>query len=191
VQVQAKIESGRWVQLTLDGEEWGSIHRDLLPPNGVPATVSTREEIDLLIRKGALRYLGRLLSQQELLSSQLQSRLVHRGLSQNVAAELIAECVSSGFIDDQRWVEGYLRGQKRRLRGPAAISARLRSKGVTSSLVKEAVQEASAPEEQRAAIDLLLEGRLRGHSREKAYRALMRRGFDMEFILERLSCNRG
>lgn len=190
MQIRAKGEAGRWVQLTLEEEEWQRIHRDLLPPDALPATVATVQEADHLFdqiaRRGALRYLGRLLSQRELLSTQLQSRLEQRGLTRVCALELVSECLEKGFIDDRRWVEGYLRGQKRRLRGPLAISARLRGKGVAPTLIDEAVQLSCTPEEQRAAIEALLEGRLKSYDRDKRYRALVRRGFDSDLIRERL-----
>lgn len=189
--LEAVAKSGGWIDLLLDGEPWQTVHRDLLPLNPLPASVASPEEGESLLERGALHYLGRLLSQREYLSRQLLQRLIQRGVERERAATLIRTCEERGLIDDRRWVQGYLLGQKRRMRGPAAVTARLRAKGVSSTLIEEEVVPLCDADEQRLTIEQLLDGRLSGYDREKAYRALVRRGFDIELIVEQLNWKRG
>lgn len=133
----------------------------------------------------ALAYAGRLLSQRDLLESQLRERLAKRGAEGETVSDVISRLEKMGWIDDRRWIEGYIRGQLRRLKGPMAIRLKLIQKGAPRHLIEEQIGFLSE-EVQREQIDALLEKRYRGKERHKVYQALVRRGFAPSLVRERL-----
>ena len=95
---------------------------------------------DLLARKG---WSGR----------DLRVRLVRRGASREMAAEIVAELEGKGYVDDDAfarwWAEARARGRRV---GSRRLSQELRAKGIAPVLVAAAVESAFAevPEGERA-----------------------------------------
>jgi SOS response regulatory protein OraA/RecX len=103
-------------------------------------------------------------------SEALLQKLVQKGCSKETAELVIADCQRLGFLNDK---EVILRELKRGW-GPRAIEYKLRLK-------RGEVQKVITREMQKKRI-LELKDKL--GEREKAYRTLLRKGFDSELVIE-------
>jgi len=133
-------------------------------------------------RAKALRYVSYVLAKSDLLESQLRERLQRREYAPGVIDEVIDEGKRLGWIDDRRAIDGFVRGQQRRLKGPRAIQAKLIQKGAPKELIEERLEQTR--EDQRHSIEQLIEGKYRERERHKTYAALVRRGFDPAVVRE-------
>ncbi|HOI36104.1 MAG TPA: regulatory protein RecX [Bacillota bacterium] len=137
----------------------------------------------------------RLLAIQARTESGLREALLRRGYSPEHVAEVIAEMVRLGYIDDvaaaSRWAE-HAAGQRRY--GVRGIAARLTGRGIDPLLAAEAAQEAYEAEEAdeyQVACDLaaarispgeLSDDELRERALRRVARFLERRGFGSDTI---------
>ncbi|WP_248306712.1 regulatory protein RecX [Bosea sp. AAP35] len=99
--------------------------------------------------------------------------------------EIVARCVASGLVDDQRFAEARAATLKRKGRSSRVVAANLAGKGVARDLAAQ-VSESSADEELAAALKTARRKRLgpwsrgdRAASRQKDLAALARSGFSM------------
>lgn len=99
--------------------------------------------------------------------------------------EVVARCLSSGLVDDQRFAEARAATLRRRGRSARAVAATLTAKGVGRELAKQ-VSRADDEEELTAARKAARRKRLgpwsrgdRGASRQKDLAALTRAGFSI------------
>lgn len=111
-----------------------------------------------------------LLSRYQQHSEALLQKLIQKGCSKELAKLVIADCQRLGFLNDK---EVILRELKRGW-GPRAIEYKLRLK-------RGEVQKVITREMQKKRI-LELKDKL--GEREKAYRTLLRKGFDSELVIE-------
>lgn len=112
----------------------------------------------------------RLLSMRNYHTEVLQRKLMEKGCLKEVAEQVIADCKRLGFLNDQ---DAILRELKRGL-GPRAIEYKLRLK-------KEEVRKWISREMQKKRISELLP---KLGPREKAFRTLQRKGFDLDILVE-------
>lgn len=115
-----------------------------------------------------------LLSRQNYHSEVLARKLLDKGCTEEVAAAVIADCRRLGILNDDQAILRELR----RGWGPRAIEFKLRLK-------RGEVRKTISREMQKARILELIP---KLGPREKAYRTLMRKGFDSELIIEIFSC---
>lgn len=78
----------------------------------------------------AKRYALRRLSIRSLHSVELFNQLKERFVSLETIESLIENFQQLGFLNDQQWVEGYIRYLKRKNFGPKAIGLKLKAKGI-------------------------------------------------------------
>lgn len=193
MELRATKRSDGGLDLFLGDEPWRTLHVKLLsdlPP--FPIQLADAIEAEELFaewqRRGALLYIGRLVSHQERLERQVRSRLAECSVDEGVVDELIAHCRKVGWIDDERWVDSYVRGQERRLKGPRAIRMKLLQKGAPAGVVDERLADLKSDEAQKQAIAELVERRYLGKEPKKLYQALVRRGFDPSIVRDYLRC---
>jgi SOS response regulatory protein OraA/RecX len=113
----------------------------------------------------------RALEQRDLPIARLDAALARRGVSATDRVDTVASLVDSGLADDRRYARVRARTLAERGRGDLAIADDLRSNGVASDLIEDAVRPLE-PEQDRA-------GRIvsqRGAS-ARTLRYLARRGF--------------
>ncbi|MEU1311668.1 recombination regulator RecX [Streptomyces cinnamoneus] len=117
----------------------------------------------------------RLLTGSPRTRKQLADALAKRGIADEVAAEVLSRFENVGLIDDaafaDAWVESRHRGRGLARR---ALARELRTKGVDSALIDEAVGQLDPEQEERTARELV-ERKLRstrGLDREKRLRRL-------------------
>ena len=80
-----------------------------------------------------------LLSRRPWSRAELEARLRRRGASAELAAEVVADLVSRGYLDDARFARQWVEARSARGYGPARLSAELRARGVAAALVKAAL----------------------------------------------------
>lgn len=126
----------------------------------------------------AVRYLTR----REYGMEELRKKLIQRGSDPVIAEKVVADLADENLVSDQRFTEMYVRTRIRRLFGPLKIRGELRSRGVSDSLIEEAM-----PVEQETWFDSASQwaekrchGELDYAGRAKIHRSLMNRGFTHE-----------
>lgn len=115
-----------------------------------------------------------LLSRKDYHPEVLLRKLLEKGASAKVAESVVADCKRLGFCNDKAAV---LQELKRGV-GPRAIEYKL-------GLTKEEVRKWISRDLQKERILQLM---TRFSSKEKAFRTLQRKGFDIDLIVEILSC---
>jgi regulatory protein len=182
------------LSIFLDGEIWKQAHRSILGYK--PALPQEcREESELHALYDALEYAGaKKYAYQRLalkghssfeMCKQLESRLV----SKNTMDRLIAELQQLGYINDEEWVQAFIKHQISKRVGPQLIKAKLRQKGIPSSHFEHFLENAN----QHEGIQKLLATRYRSRDladyreRQKVVAALLRKGFNLDTILEALA----
>jgi len=147
---------------------------------------------------GARSAAYRLLTVQARTEAQLRAALLRRGYSEEHVAEVMAEMVRLGYIDDvaaaSRWAE-YAAGERRY--GVRGIASRLSGRGIDPELAAQAAQaayEAEGVDEYQVAWDLAVlrispgsqgeppAGQLRERALGRIARFLERRGFRADTI---------
>ncbi len=118
------------------------------------------------------RYLLNLLSRGILPAAKVREKLAARGASPEEADGLILRFEEGGFIDDRAYA--VLFADSRPDWGPIRLRDELRRRGVSSSFIREALEDID--EEARAAA-LAEELASRGLEAEKIIGRLLRRGF--------------
>lgn len=139
--------------------------------------------------KEAKLYAVRRLSRQNMLSVALAKALKQRAISEATIERLISEFIELGYLNDQEWVAGYVRGQVRRKQGPRSIGLKLMNKGVCREEIEEVIGPLKSDEEQKASILALLSTRYKKRNltdpseKQKVVASLARRGFSISAIL--------
>lgn len=181
----------------LNGEPWKEVHaaifgRTLKLPKEVLSCSSLSEfeaafyEAEVqLAKKCALRRL----SLSPMLSSRLSEFLKCRLVSPQAIENVITDLSRLRLLDDQSYIDSFVRGQKARGRGPHRIVQELKRKGVR---LKRPMINSYSLEEQKSAILHLLKTRYGSRNlkdrkeKQRTIAALARRGFDLELIIDNI-----
>jgi SOS response regulatory protein OraA/RecX len=126
-----------------------------------------------LARKTAFR----LLAMRSYHSVKLYEKLIGKGFSEEVCREVIEECKRLGFLQDEEWERSAILRELRRGHGPRYIEMKLR-------LSRQKVRSLITRDMQRERIAQLAP---KLGPKEKALRALQRRGFDLDIAIEMVS----
>jgi regulatory protein len=82
---------------------------------------------------------GDLLSRRAWTRAELRGRLRRRGAPPDVAAEVVADLESRGYLDDAAFARQWVETRSRRGYGPARLRAELRARGVPAALIDAAL----------------------------------------------------
>lgn len=138
----------------------------------------------------ALNRAASLCSQSERAPQDIYQKALDWGLSEDDASRLIAYLTQEHFLDERRFALAFV-GDKFRFDhwGRIKISYALKMKGISSSIISEAIEERIDEEEYQTVCAELLKGRMRGMSlplspndRARLYRFLAQRGFESSVI---------
>lgn len=193
--IEIKPHKDRRSLLTIfvDDDPWRNIHtsifgtRPTLPKNCLLIDEFSKS-FTALEYKQAKNYAIRRLSQMNLPSAKLAKSLKERLVSEPTITLLIQNLSEEGFINDQEWVNSFVRVQSQRKMGPRAIAMKLASKGMASEQADEILRESLTDEKQRESIKQLLASRYRTrdlkdfHEKRKVIASLLRRGYDYSLV---------
>lgn len=134
-----------------------------------------------------------LLGRQAYSASEIERRLLRRKLPADDAARVIARLIELQLLDDERFATSFVRSRKT-AKGPLALRASLRQRGVDDEVVRAAL-EAEGETDQVGTAAALLERQAwrfegaRADDRDQALRAraravafLARRGFEPDTV---------
>lgn len=120
--------------------------------------------------------------------AEIESHLLKDGFGAEARQQVVAELLTSGYLDERRLVEGALEEARRQLWGLARLREALRRRGLAEDLLLIALERLATeePELARRALDRyrIQRGRMVTTSRAAGY--LARRGFSPEVIEELL-----
>lgn len=88
----------------------------------------------------AMNFAMRSLASKESGERELADRLLRQGVDEAMAAEVVARCKASGWVDDARYAGMLVRSLARRHYGPQKVRFELRRKGITGGLVETALE---------------------------------------------------
>ena len=137
---------------------------------------------------GARRYALMRLSMKSHSIYELRDQLEQKGMSAGIIEQVIEEFIKQGYLNDQEWVDAFIRGQQSRHTGPRSIQRKLRQKGISEDQIREALLRAGLKENQGCQIKKLLTARYKSKDlndlkqKQKVIAALIRKGFDLDEI---------
>jgi len=148
--------------------------------DGAPPVPRARRVLDV---KAARLAAADLLSRRAYTQTELTRGLVRRGAPPEVAAEIVADMVGRGYVDDAAFARSFVETRAPRGYGAARLAADLRARGVAAALVTAALG-ALEPESQLARARAVARRRLPALRRTRPERVaarlgdhLLRRGF--------------
>lgn len=196
--IEVKSVHGRKEILTifLDGEKWKDIHTAIFGKQPKFPPSSSETEWESAFNKYELQrtknYVIWRLSSQPYHSEQLKKLLKERFVSASSIDQVIGDCVEKGFIDDELWVENFVKSHRKRL-GLPAIMQKLRAKGLGRDEIGEIQEQWRDPDGDQATVQHLLITKYRNkdlkdyREKQKVVAALMRKGFPYELIKESIN----
>ncbi|MBZ6072524.1 regulatory protein RecX [Aeromonas schubertii] len=88
----------------------------------------------------AMNFAMRSLASKESGERELADRLLRQGVDEAMAAEVVARCKASGWVDDARYAGMLVRSLARRHYGPLKVRFELRRKGITGGQAETALE---------------------------------------------------
>lgn len=157
--------------------------RRALADAGRPRAGRARADLDARQARAAA---ADLLSRRAWTRAELARRLVRRGASPEVAAEVVADLAARGYVDDAAYARLWVEARAGRGYGPARLRAELRARGVEPAVIEAALARwpaAGTLEQARSLARRRLRALVRGRPERLAPRLrdiLLRRGFGHE-----------
>lgn len=136
----------------------------------------------------ALEFAVRSLSAKSQHSQELKKKLYDRGMSSSVVEQVLSELERLGYLNDDEWLDFFVRSQTARRMGPGAIEQKLRMKSIPFEECRNALSRYQSDEVQEEAIRELLKTKYRSKDmkdlkeRQQVISGLARRGFCWELI---------
>lgn len=140
----------------------------------------------------ALTYALRRLTAKSQLTAELRQAVLDKGHPSEIVEQVIAFCLQQGYLNDDAWLQQFIRYQIARKLSPQAIYQKLALKGVSRSKVKPWMEQLHPQESQQSVIEHLLATRYRTRDLsdraeyQKVIAALYRKGFDLTLIKQAL-----
>ena len=172
-------------------EEWRTVSKSLFLnelkkfPQGI-----AREEFSALEEKIAKNHALFLLSQRSLLSTELESKLLEKGISPECAKKTIALCTEKGYLNDDSGIEKLFARELRKGRSAKAAFFKIKQKAGGIDL-KEHYEQARASE--RESLKRYIEKNQKKINRSdpkemrKWAAKLCRQGFSPEMVFRELA----
>lgn len=150
LELRLKKEDPKVVFLLWEGEVWKEVSKLLFfnELKKIPSDVdwgSFLERFSLVEEKVGKRYALYLLSQRALLSSELEDKLLSKGVSSIVAKAIARDCIEKGFLDDRQEVGRLVAKELKKGQSAKAVFFKLRSKKrIDESLLREHLEASSS-----------------------------------------------
>lgn len=174
-----------------EGEEWREVSKSLFLnelrkfPQGI-----SREEFSALEQKVAKNHALFLLSQRSLLSAQLESKLLEKGISPECAKKTVKLCSEKGYLNDDSGIEKLFARELRKGRSAKAAYFKIKRKAGGIDL-REHYEQALTSE--RESLKRYIEKNQKKINRSdpkevrKWAAKLCRKGFSSEMVLRELA----
>lgn len=146
--------------------------------------------------KRGMDFALRSLARKEQPSFVIRKKLFDREIDKGTVEKIIAQCIAWNFINDERWLEGYIRQQKEKNKGPGRIFPELLRLGVDKELAQHEIARLLPEEERSEGIKRLLDTKYKKldlrdqKQRQKVIMALLRRGYRWDEIKDAVQSRR-
>jgi regulatory protein len=199
VKCQCLPKPGRRLEMTIfiDDEPWADIHRKIFGWNfSLPVSETMekfREQFIVLEYAKAKKYALDRLAMRSYPSTQLKKLLEKNLVSAETIQKLLHDFTKLGFLNDNEWVERFVKAQLARHVGPQKIVAKLMCKGIPQKEAVHSVENFSDPMEAQKSLRHLLSTKYKNRNladfreRQKLFAALAIKGFDSQTIQSALS----
>ena len=178
--------------ISFNGEPYKEFSVAIFGKNPSFPTSDSLEEFEQAFRemefKFAYIYCIRRLAAMTYFSLHLKDKLIEKAIDPSTAEEVIQKCLKEGYLNDDEWIASFIKSQLRKKNGPAAIAAKLQSKGVGSHQFKPILDNLAPEETQMEQIQTLLDTKYRNsdvndfQAKQKLIGALSRKGFKISII---------
>lgn len=183
----------KWV-VNIDGEPFQQIHKTIFGRKPIiKGNFTSREQFEEFFSKWeyehAFQYTLKRFSMKNYASSELKKLLKSRLVSEKNIEKIIHDSIQRGYIDDQNWINSFIRSQMARRNGPKAILYKLMLKGIPKDVAEETVSHMANSESSQTLISEIIKRKYRSldlkdyKNRNKVIGALVRKGFDFDDIL--------
>lgn len=179
--------------IIIDDEPWMDIHTKIFGRN---PSFSFSEFPDnfkekffaleySLAKKYALDCLGR----RSYPIAQLKKLLTRNLVSANTIEKVIEDFIRLGYLNDNEWIQRFVKSQLAKHIGPQMILAKLRAKGISQEAAEKYLELLVNHNDSRKSIYHLLNTKYKKRNfvdfreKQKVFQALARKGFDAESIL--------
>jgi len=196
LELQVKKDNPKVLHLFWDGELWKSVSKSLFinevkkfPPGLTWEELNSR--FSAAEEKLAKRYVLFLLSRRSLLSSEVEAKLLDRGISSDCVNRIVEFCVKEGYLNDPNQIERFFSRELKKGRPAKAAYFKIKQKGVSCSDLRAHYEHALTSE--RDALLKWLEKNKKKINRDdpkemrKWIAKLCRRGFSTEIVLRELA----
>ena len=178
-----------------DGEVFRKVSKSLFlyEVKKIPHELSWGEfcsRFALLEEKIAKRYVLYLLSKRNYLSSDLETKLVAKGVFLETAQKTVLYCTEKGYLNDEQEVERLFAKEMRKGRSAKATFYKLKQKTSEDSHLRKYLEQAHSSDRQN--LQTWLRKNARKINRDdpnemrKLAAKLCRRGFSLELVLQEL-----
>lgn len=197
LKIEIKKEDPKTLILYWDGEIWKNISKSLFinELKKLPQEMPWEEFkilFSVLEEKIAKNYALYLLSKRSLLSSELKSKLLEKGISSDCAKKTIATSLEKGYLNDENEIERLFARELKKGRSAKAAYFKIKQKAGNADL-RKCYEQALASE--RETLQRWLEKNKRKIKRadpkelRKWSAKLCRQGFNVEMVLRELEAN--
>ncbi len=133
------------------------------------------------------------LSSKSYLTKELRESMLRKEFLPEHVERILNECRELGYLNDDEWLDAFVRGQISKKRGPKAIAAKLFQKGISRDKIQTIVTSLNEDHSQADGIRLLLKTKYKNKNlsdyqeKQKVIASLARRGYDFDEILAALN----
>lgn len=173
-------------EVFVEGEKWREVHRSIFGRKPRLTSVSNEKELESafdLYEYGRVKgYVLWRLSKQSFHSEQLRKQLRDKIVQDSTIAQVIEEFKRLSLLDDEAWIQGFARAQRKRY-GLRHAQQKLQAKGFSRETIEKLTDYWEEGGEEDGVIDQLLKSRYRTKNlsdpkeRQKVIASLMRKGF--------------
>jgi regulatory protein len=160
-------------------------------PKTIASWSDWQEQFNRLEYQAVKNYVLRRLTSQSYHSYQLKKLLKERLVQPATIQRVIEECLNSGYLNDEAWIESFMRGRLKRS-SLRSILPKLQARGLPASLIEEIAERWQDPEQEMEAVGTLLRTKYRSKDltqpkeRQKVIASLLRKGYSYAILKQAL-----
>lgn len=184
---QAPKEGSKNVQMLIfDEEPWREIRTEIFGRSELE--IESKEDFKALEEKKVRQFILKKLSLRNYSSFELIKLLKSYQVTEVLIQALILEFQNLGYINDEDWIESFIRGAKAKKKGPFAIFHQLVEKGVDPERAKIALNQWDQKSDRALRIKKILESKGKRYDladfkdRQKIIASLLRKGYSFEDV---------
>lgn len=177
----------------LDDDHIQNLHVSIFgrkPP--LPRSISSKEEladcVAALEYQGTKRFLFYCLARRNYTSQQVKKKLKELLVNEQTASQVIEEMQQLGYLNDEDFVQNYVKSMLAQKKSSKYIVAKLRTKGIQPAHTIKFLDELDTDDQRMENLVGLLQGRYKlnkstdYHTKQKIIASLFRKGFDIDDI---------